>query len=89
MPKNWREVPKDLKQHGGQEVRIFITDDPPGLGEALKLPRWCEPLCPPCRAGCAKQGAEEGPRRFGRGPQEDLSGRDTRRGCGSFAELAE
>ena len=39
--------------------------------------------------GCAKQGAEEGPRRFGRGPQEGLSGRDTRGGCGSFAELAE
>jgi len=51
MPKNWREVPKDLKQHRGQEVRIFITDDLPGLGEALKLPRRCEPLCPPCRVG--------------------------------------
>ena len=34
--RNWEEVPKDLKRRGVQRVRIFITDDLPGLEEAIK-----------------------------------------------------
>jgi len=34
--RNWAEVLKDLKRHGVQRVRIFITDDLPGLEEAIK-----------------------------------------------------
>lgn len=34
--KNWEEVLKDLKRRGVQRVRIFITDDLPGLEEAIK-----------------------------------------------------
>jgi putative transposase len=30
--RNWEEVLKDLKRRGVQRVRIFITDDLPGLG---------------------------------------------------------
>jgi len=34
--RNWEEVLKDLKRRGVQWVRIFITDDLPGLEEAIK-----------------------------------------------------
>ena len=34
--RNWEEVLKDLKRRGVQQVRIFITDDLPGLEEAIK-----------------------------------------------------
>ena len=34
--RNWAEVLKDLKRRGVQRVRIFITDDLPGLEEAIK-----------------------------------------------------
>jgi len=34
--RNWEEVLKDLKRRGVQRVRIFITDDLPGLEEAIK-----------------------------------------------------
>ena len=34
--RNWEEVLKDLKGRGVQRVRIFITDDLPGLEEAIK-----------------------------------------------------
>jgi len=34
--RNWEEVLKDLKGRGIQRVRIFITDDLPGLEEAIK-----------------------------------------------------
>jgi hypothetical protein len=53
------------------------------------FPKQREPLCPPCRAGCAEQNAGEGPRSAGRGSQENLLGRDKRRprklcgACGS------
>ena len=33
---NWEEVLKDLKRRGVQRVQIFITDDLPGLEEAIK-----------------------------------------------------
>jgi transposase-like protein len=33
---NWEEVLKDLKRRGVQRVRIFITDDLPGLEEPIK-----------------------------------------------------
>jgi transposase-like protein len=33
---NWEEVLKDLRRRGIQRVRIFITDDLPGLEEATK-----------------------------------------------------
>jgi putative transposase len=33
---NWEEVLKDLKRRGVQRVRIFISDDLPGLEEAIK-----------------------------------------------------
>jgi len=33
---NWEEVLKDLRRRGVQRVRIFITDDLPGLEEAIK-----------------------------------------------------
>jgi len=33
---NWEEVLKDLKRRGGQRVQVFITDDLPGLEEAIK-----------------------------------------------------
>jgi transposase-like protein len=33
---NWEEVLKDLKRCRVQRVRIFITDDLPGLEEAIK-----------------------------------------------------
>jgi len=34
--RNWEEVLKDLKRRGVQRVRIFITNDLPGLEEAIK-----------------------------------------------------
>ena len=34
--RNWEEVLKDLRRRGVQRVRIFITDDLPGLEEAIK-----------------------------------------------------
>lgn len=34
--RNWEEVLKALKRRGVQRVRIFITDDLPGLEEAIK-----------------------------------------------------
>jgi Transposase and inactivated derivatives len=34
--RNWEEVLKDLRRRGVQRVRIFITDDLPGLEEATK-----------------------------------------------------
>jgi len=34
--RNWEEVLKDLKRRGVQRVRIFITNDLPGLQEAIK-----------------------------------------------------
>jgi len=33
---NWEEVLKDLRRRGVERVRIFITDDLPGLEEAIK-----------------------------------------------------
>jgi len=34
--RNWEKVLKDVKRRGVQRVRIFITDDLPGLEEAIK-----------------------------------------------------
>jgi len=34
--RNWEEVLKDLQRRGVKRVRIFVTDDLPGLGEAIK-----------------------------------------------------
>jgi len=34
--RDWEEVLKDLKRRRVQRVRIFITDDLPGLEEAIK-----------------------------------------------------
>jgi transposase-like protein len=34
--RNWEEVLKDLKRCGVQRVRILVTDDLPGLEEAIK-----------------------------------------------------
>ena len=34
--RNWEEGLKDLKRRGVQRVRVFITDDLPGLEEAIK-----------------------------------------------------
>jgi len=53
--RNWEEVLK--KRRGGPKVRIFLTDDLPGLDEAIKriFPKWR----PPCRAGCAEQSTEK------------------------------
>ncbi|MBC7218417.1 MAG: transposase, partial [Candidatus Caldatribacterium sp.] len=33
---NWEEVLKDLRRRGVRRVRIFVTDDLPGLEEAIK-----------------------------------------------------
>lgn len=33
---NWEEALKDLRRRGVKKVRIFVSDDPPGLEEALK-----------------------------------------------------
>ena len=33
---NWEEVLKELKRRGVRRVQIFITDDLPGLEEAIK-----------------------------------------------------
>ena len=76
---------------GVQKVRIFISDDLPGLEEAIKkdLSRGrSAALCSARCAGCAQQSAEEGPGSAGRGSQEDLPGRDSGGGRGSLAELA-
>jgi len=57
---NWEEVLKDLKRRGVQRVRIFITDDLPGLAEAIKKIYRGERPRKPC-GGCGSAGAESIP----------------------------
>lgn len=33
---NWEEVLKDLRRRGVQRVRLFVTDDVPGLEKAIR-----------------------------------------------------
>ncbi|MBC7221753.1 transposase [Candidatus Bipolaricaulota bacterium] len=35
---NWEEVLKDPRQRGVEKVRIFVSDDLPGLEEAINMP---------------------------------------------------
>jgi transposase-like protein len=61
--RNWREVLKDLKRAGSKgcgssSPMIFAGWRRRSRGS---FPKRREPLCPPGRAGCAEQGAEEEP----------------------------
>jgi hypothetical protein len=87
--RNWEEVLKDLKRRGVQRVRIFITDDLPGLEEAIKkiFPEADWQLCVLHAVRDALNKArKKGPRSLGRGSQDDLPGRDPGGGRGSLAK---
>jgi len=88
--RNWEGVLKELRRRGVRKVRIFITDDLPGLEEAIRkiFPESDPSLCAPCRTRCPEQGKEEGPGSPGGRFESRVPGGNRRRGEGSVEETA-